>query len=206
MARRSDYGGQRKLAKCARGGATNLLAGLPVSEWSECSMSKKKHPCPVCGHLTIDEPCNWNTCPVCCWEDDMVASSGADWEKSPANLGMRVSEAQANYRLFGVVHLPCLDAVRAPRPDEIPETPFEIWPQAEELVESLGRQSQHDILPGHSREKIERLVIPYSVRALGMRSRTVRRRAIRILIAIADLPEDARVALSQALTGNSRVD
>ena len=159
---------------------------------------RKRHPCPVCGHLTIDDPCDWNSCDVCCWEDDMIASTNSDWQTSPANRGMRISEAQANYRLFGVAHLTCLDVVRPPRSEEIPETPFEIWPQAAKLVESVKREQKHDALPGHDRRTIESVVIPRAITALQDRSDEIRKRALRILDAIATLPLGAEAARARA--------
>ncbi len=128
----------------------------------------------------------------------MIASSGTDWEKSPANGGMRISEAQANYQIFGVAHLSCPELARSPRPEEMPETLFEMWPQAMELVESFRCQPEQHVLPGYDREKIEKVVIPNAIVALNRKSRAAREKAIRILNAIADLPEEARVALRQA--------
>lgn len=56
--------------------------------------------CFVSGHKTLKDRCDWEICPVCCWEDDTLVVGGKD-VNSPANKGMMLSQAQANFILFG---------------------------------------------------------------------------------------------------------
>src|SRR6516165_5854055 len=62
--------------------------GKPMSQFT----------CPCCGHKTLDSFHDWDVCPICCWEDDMLADVDG---KSPANRGMLLSVAQANFILLG---------------------------------------------------------------------------------------------------------
>lgn len=79
-------------------------------------MAKKNYPCPVCGHRTLESLHDWDICPVCFWEDD-VDLLGREDASSPAN-GMTVSEAQANFILYGVCKLQYKGNVRPPMPKE----------------------------------------------------------------------------------------
>jgi Cysteine-rich CPCC len=56
--------------------------------------------CPICGYLTIENRCDWDICPVCFWEDDVLVVGDKD-ASSSANGGMFISTAQANYMLYG---------------------------------------------------------------------------------------------------------
>jgi len=54
------------------------------------------HAGPGCGYKTLETRYDWGICPVCFWEDDVVCDPGCD--PSQANRGLRLSEAQANFR------------------------------------------------------------------------------------------------------------
>jgi hypothetical protein len=49
--------------------------------------------CVVCGHKTLDSRHDWDICPVCFWEDDVLPESGDS--QSPANGGLTIADAQA---------------------------------------------------------------------------------------------------------------
>lgn len=72
--------------------------------------------CFVCGHITLGERCDWEICPVCFWEDDVLVSSQD--ESSSANSGMKVSEAQANYILYRACDESSKEHVRPPKENE----------------------------------------------------------------------------------------
>ena len=61
---------------------------------------KPRFYCVVCGYRTLESEHNWDICPICFWEDDVVG--GIDTTSS-ANEGMWISEAQANFIKFGAV-------------------------------------------------------------------------------------------------------
>jgi len=75
-----------------------------------------KFTCFVCGYRTLDERCQWDICPVCFWEDDVLVQGDEDCS-SPANH-MMLSEAQANYMRIGACSSEFLENVRPPRDDE----------------------------------------------------------------------------------------
>ena len=80
-------------------------------------MSSNHVTCFVCGHLTLEERCDWEICPVCGWEDDVLVVDGEDIT-SPANKGMSVSDAQANFILFGASMERRRERCRKPNSDE----------------------------------------------------------------------------------------
>jgi hypothetical protein len=80
--------------------------------------SKDKFTCYCCGYKTLTEaPAEYDICPVCYWEDDGKGFLGKDTPSS-VNQGLRLSEAQANYKKFGAASPNHKDDVRPPRDDE----------------------------------------------------------------------------------------
>ena len=70
--------------------------------------------CPCCGNYTLwERRYNYEICPVCFWEDDVVPVAGG------AN-GISLREAQENYRKMRAMDAAFLDAVRKPTPEELP--------------------------------------------------------------------------------------
>ncbi len=60
--------------------------------------------CPCCGAEREDSPfISARICPVCGWEDDPDADIT---EPSAPNGGLTLDEAQLNFRVFGIIHLP----------------------------------------------------------------------------------------------------
>lgn len=90
--------------------------------------------CFICGYKTLDSRCDWDICPVCFWEDDVLIQ-GDDDPKSPAN-GLFVSEAQANFMRFGAVDKNAVDKVRKPLADEERD---ESWSPLKRALE-LGKE------------------------------------------------------------------
>lgn len=73
-------------------------------------MQQLKVPCPICGYHTLDARHDWDICPICFWEDDIVIEDGT--ERSTANGGLSAAEAQANFLLFGAMSRECVGKVR----------------------------------------------------------------------------------------------
>lgn len=92
-----------------------------------------KHPCIICGHKTLDNRGDWDICPVCFWEDDVIL--GNDDVRSPANSGVYVSEAQANFVKFGACRPEHVEEVRSPTDEEERDNSFELLPAALKLLE-----------------------------------------------------------------------
>lgn len=95
--------------------------------------------CIVCGHKTLDNRCEWDICPICFWEDDVILDVGD--KRSSAN-GQRVSEAQANYLAFGCCSRKHIMDVRQPVAGEDRDPQWQPLPEAIALLESL-RDGQH---------------------------------------------------------------
>ena len=79
-----------------------------------------RHPCPCCGYLTFRHPANgsYDICHVCFWEDDPVQLRDADFEGG-ANVPS-LNQARENFARFGAIDERFRDAVRPPRPSEVP--------------------------------------------------------------------------------------
>lgn len=62
------------------------------------SEANKKRPviCPVCGKYTFDNPGEYDTCPVCGWEDDVIQRLNPD-EDCCANQ-MSLNQAREAYK------------------------------------------------------------------------------------------------------------
>ena len=81
-------------------------------------MYKQKKNCPVCGYKTLDAKNNsHDICPVCFWEDDKIQNNDPS-ETNGANA-ICLSEAIANYKIFGACEARFSDNVRQPNDEEI---------------------------------------------------------------------------------------
>ncbi|KKK66930.1 hypothetical protein LCGC14_2959140 [marine sediment metagenome] len=161
-------------------------------------MTTKRHPCPACGHLTIEVRGDWEVCQICCWEDDVYGWTDDSLSTSSANHSMRLCEAQANYYLFGVADLEAVEFTRDPLPKEISRTPLKLSSKAQEIVAAFDCARQHRELPGYNRKRLERDLVHRLVGALAHRSAQVRQKAAGMLRVITDLPEDDKAALRKA--------
>jgi hypothetical protein len=84
-----------------------------------------KSACPCCGHLTLDGRNNYDICPVCFWEDDGTGDEPVlhpfhdePTLQSPANKGMTLSEARANYASCSACEPSMVRNVRPPTEEE----------------------------------------------------------------------------------------
>jgi hypothetical protein len=75
--------------------------------------------CPCCHHLTLIERGAFETCPVCCWEDDGQDDPHADEVWGGPNGRLSLARARANYQADGVVEPRHAWLVRAPYPEEV---------------------------------------------------------------------------------------
>ncbi|MBO9829905.1 hypothetical protein J7373_16760 [Xanthomonas sp. A2111] len=53
-------------------------------------------PCPCCGNLTIEEPGQYEICPVCQWEDDPVQSGDPGYSGGANELSL--NQARIHWR------------------------------------------------------------------------------------------------------------
>lgn len=95
--------------------------------------TEKKFTCFVCGYKTLDTRCDWDICPICFWEDDILVQSDDDDRNSPAN-GMTVSQAQANFICMGAVDTKSIENVRKPNDDDELDSDWKPMKKAVELA------------------------------------------------------------------------
>lgn len=75
-------------------------------------------PCACCGSLTVEEPGDYELCPVCFWEDDPDQKQDSAFE-SGAN-GYSLDFAKSSYAATGSSHPLYRFRVRRPLPSELP--------------------------------------------------------------------------------------
>jgi ribosomal protein L37AE/L43A len=104
-----------------RNGSEKLETMIPI-----------RHPCPCCGHQTLDEPSpgSWLTCPVCGWLDEGGAGL--------ASLE-RLFVAQRSYLRTGSSSEDDAGSTRPPRPDE-PKPDF--WHPLPGVPDALSPKEQ----------------------------------------------------------------
>jgi Cysteine-rich CPCC len=93
-----------------------------LTHYADETPTAKRWLCPCCGYRTLDErpPGTYEICPVCFWEDDNVQFDEPDREGAANGVSLNV--ARRNFRDFGAMERRFLQYVRAPRPDEFPES------------------------------------------------------------------------------------
>jgi hypothetical protein len=74
------------------------------------------------------------------WEDDVLFSSGD--RKSPANADMMVSDAQANYIVFGACAKQHIASVRQPLPNEEKDPSWQPLPESLRKAEKLREEKR----------------------------------------------------------------
>lgn len=83
----------------------------------------KRIPCPCCGNYTVIDngavPIV-DICPVCFWQYDETAQEKSDIIIGP-NHGVTFNMAKENYKKFGACSQDCLQYVRKPTNEELPE-------------------------------------------------------------------------------------
>ncbi|MCA9038884.1 MAG: hypothetical protein KDA65_00915 [Planctomycetaceae bacterium] len=92
-----------------------------------------KYTCIICGYKTLDGRYDWDICPICFWEDD-VLYDGQDSD-SPANGGLNISQAQANFMIFGACCLKDRGSVRAPTSQDEKDPDWQPLAEALRLLE-----------------------------------------------------------------------
>lgn len=77
--------------------------------------------CECCGYYTLPEESigNYNICPVCFWEDDIVQLEDPNFEGGANEESL--NQARKNYNLFGASSRKFVDKVRKPFYEELPE-------------------------------------------------------------------------------------
>jgi len=73
--------------------------------------------CPCCGRLTIEEPGDYDLCPVCFGEDD--PSQSADPTVTGGANGYSLESGRQSYRAIGASSPTFLKKVRKPRAAEL---------------------------------------------------------------------------------------
>lgn len=74
--------------------------------------------CPCCRCKTLGERGGFEICPVCFWEDDGQDDQDADSIRGGPNGRLSLTQARANYGIFGAVEHRFLKSVRLPLPEE----------------------------------------------------------------------------------------
>jgi hypothetical protein len=82
-------------------------------------MDFPKLPCPCCGHLTLLQKCAHEICPVCHWEDDPAQRE--DRLNAGGANKIALFQARDNFLARGACSEDCLEHVRPPLPNEIPD-------------------------------------------------------------------------------------
>lgn len=77
--------------------------------------------CECCGCYTLPEEStgNYNICPVCYWEDDIVQIEDPDFQGGANEESL--NQARNNYKIFGACSRKFIDKVRKPYCKELPE-------------------------------------------------------------------------------------
>lgn len=80
-------------------------------------IEKKKYKCPCCGYLTLDSVDEYDICPVCYWEDDLIQKKDPEYEGGANKVSLR--QARENYLSLGVCEEKYLQYVRKPLREEM---------------------------------------------------------------------------------------
>jgi len=85
----------------------------------------RQYHCPCCGSLTLPGRNSYDICPVCFWEDDGTGEApvlhpfhSEPTLQSPANSGLTLTEARANYARCGACEPSMVQYVRPPTEEE----------------------------------------------------------------------------------------
>jgi Cysteine-rich CPCC len=78
--------------------------------------------CPCCRFLTLSARGADEICQVCFWEDDGQDDHDADEVRGGPNGNLSLASARANFRNIGAWSDTALSHVRAPRPEEVPNS------------------------------------------------------------------------------------
>ncbi|MGA7857783.1 MAG: CPCC family cysteine-rich protein [Terracidiphilus sp.] len=78
----------------------------------------KKHACPCCRFLTLDERGAYDICPVCFWEDDGQDDHDVNDVRGGPNYGLSLAQARLNFANIGACEERFLTNVRKPNDSE----------------------------------------------------------------------------------------
>ncbi|GAA3847876.1 hypothetical protein GCM10022207_06570 [Streptomyces lannensis] len=78
--------------------------------------------CPCCGFITLFERGAFEICDVCYWEDDGQDEHDADEVHGGPNHDLSLRQARRNFVAIGACNEYCTQFVRAPRPEEHPDS------------------------------------------------------------------------------------
>ncbi|WP_420535426.1 CPCC family cysteine-rich protein [Actinomadura viridis] len=78
-----------------------------------------RYKCPCCGYMTLSARGRHEICPVCGWQDTGIRDDEPDEYVGGPNH-VTLTEAKANFKLFGASELRGVSRVRPPTPSEIP--------------------------------------------------------------------------------------
>lgn len=77
----------------------------------------KKYTCPCCGYKTLEDEHEYDICPICFWEDDLLQFEEVDLAGGANPVSLR--EAQQNFIKFGACEIDMLKHVRKPNAHDI---------------------------------------------------------------------------------------
>ena len=78
----------------------------------------QRYRCPCCAYLTLRERGGDEICRVCYWQDDGQDDHDVDEVRGGPNELLSLSQARANFRLFGAADRKWVGKARKPTPDE----------------------------------------------------------------------------------------
>ena len=73
-------------------------------------------PCPCCGACSLDEPDEYDICPVCWWEDDGQDNHNADRVNGGPNYQLSLTQARLNFLTHGIFDPDRVDLVALQEP------------------------------------------------------------------------------------------
>lgn len=77
-----------------------------------------RYRCPCCNYKTLQERGGFDICPVCFWEDDGQDEQDADTMRGGPNGSLSLTQARANYHVYGACKEGFVQNVRPPSPKE----------------------------------------------------------------------------------------
>jgi cysteine-rich CPCC protein len=83
--------------------------------------SAERSACPCCGYLTLPggDDAEYEICPVCFWQHDIVDEADPDRPPLGPNR-VSLAEARRNFAEFGACERKWVGRVRSPRAGEVP--------------------------------------------------------------------------------------
>jgi hypothetical protein len=114
-------GAGRRAVVVVRVDDSDLKANLAAAETLvnvQCGPEGGPYACPCCASLTVPTRGQYESCPVCYWEDDGQDDHDADLVRLGPNGPLSLTQARTNYAAFGACDRTFLDKVRPPTAKE----------------------------------------------------------------------------------------